>query len=356
MQSNDYETLLKVVDMPRLRVSRDRDFAAYRWEYAEADLLAEFQYWAPTHKKVSPLLTVDLDTQYEHDLIRSFAAPPNWIGINRKNYHSQLIYYLGNPVYGEASPARRYYNAVARQITFSLGGDPHFTRYMARNPFDISGQYEWHAQHDGRYTLDELEAASITEYDGVTPRKAAKRSNALIERTYDAEGLQRRTLLWNTGRFEGYRLRGLGYAVEYEDIRAVLDPLNAEIAATDDRGGRDERTLHELATFISRWCNENMIPGRGNGGGLFTREQCVRGGQRGGRTQGAIQGPKNAANGTMARMREGSLLTRTPKSVLRAEEIRIIHEQNPTLTHTEIAALVGVKSEKTVQRALKAEY
>lgn len=354
-QSKEHETLLEVVDMPRLRASRDRDFADYRWIDSEVEQLADFQYWAPTHKKKSPLLIVDLDNEYEHDLITSFAATPNWIGINRKNHHSQLIYYLGNAVYGEASPARRYYNAVARHVTFSLGGDPHFTRYMARNPFDVSGQYEWHAQHDGRYSLDELEAASLTEYDGVTARKASSRSNSLVERTYDAEGLQRRTLLWNTGRFEGYRLRGLGYTVEYDDIRAVLDPLNAEIAATDDRGGRDERTLHDLATHISRWCNEYMIPGTGNGGGLFTREQCVRGGQRGGQTQGAIQGPKNVANGTMGRMREGSQLTRSPKSVLRAAEIRIIHEQDPTLTHTEIAALVGVKSTKTVQRALKAE-
>jgi hypothetical protein len=336
--SDDHLNLLTVVGARRLRVTRDRDFTHQEWVNSTPSRLADYRYVAFSSPKRSPVITVDVDAPYDHDRIGDLAATPNWIGINRFNGHSQYVWYLEETVYSDGR-ARRYHDAVARGLTSTVDGDANFTRNLGRNPLDISGQYEWHSQSHKTYSLAELHGSIKDDSDSLP--KPLQRSGATLL-PIDSDGLlMRKVHLWDVGRFEGYRLRSLGQIVDIDDVRAVMESANAEIAASHVKGPVSGREILATARSITRFCNDRLIPGQGTGGALFTYEQCVRGGQ--------VQGARNAASGVLQSARDASVAVRSANSILTGVHIRMLRDQG--MSYDSIAAQLSV-SRSTVKRAL----
>lgn len=344
MKEGDTDSLLETVGFERFKVVRDRDHFAQP-EFVGRQDLPNYSYLSFSSKTRASVVTIDIDTKYDHDRIASLPLTPNGVGINQISGHSQIYFELEHPVYGDGPP-RRYFDAVARGLNLTLGGDPHFSRTFARNPLDASGEYEWHAQHSQRFSLNELHELATTD-EAELPR-ATRSSKALMpERQYDGDKLlMRGVYLFDAARYEGYRLRGAGRTVLVRDIRRVLNELNQEIALEDSRGGRNDRDLDAIAKSVVRFCNEKMSPGRGSGVGLYTLEQTRRGGQRGGK----VQGQRNVESGHLGEIRGQANLTRTMNSIVLAEKIRSLRESG--LTHKAIMEALAV-SESTVKRALR---
>jgi len=347
---DDRAELLEAVQLFKVRVAERREDFGRCTPWLSSDefsRLPEFRYWAPSWSRWAPVVTVDIDSAYDHDRIDSLPTRPNWIGINNSNGHSQYIWYLDTPVYGRGY-TRSYFDWVSRRLTQMLDGDRHFSRSMSRNPLDESGEYQWHAQHHAGVSLGELDAQiPFDDEADFRPKYRRRSSSRAATPTFDEDGLMHRKIyLFDVARSEGYRIRGTGHRVRVSDLLPLLHSTSQEIAKTDSRPQLPQSIFTSIARSVTRFCNNSMSPGAGSGKlSFYTREQLIRGG----RTQGAIQGPANSMNGTLERART----VKSAISTLRHAEIRMLYESGVT-NKAEIARRLGV-SRPTVYAALSGE-
>lgn len=342
------DELLEVVGAKVLDVAATRDFSVRdRLLPSTFSQLPKYKYASLSTRHRSPVMTIDIDETWQHDRIEQLAFRPNFIGINAQKGTSQIIFYLQSEVFGEGRP-RQYLNAIGRGLTEMLDGDPHFTHGMARNPFDASGEYEWHYQNSERRSLADLHQLVVPD-GGPLPLKqsAGPRHPGKI---VDATGkLMRKTYLFDVARTRGYELRRQGQVVEYAAIRRVIDSAHREIIAIDERGPVEQHVLHNTARSVVRFCNRPAGSSTGSEVPMFTAEQCSRGGQVGGKTQGM----RNVESGSLERARAASGIVISATSTMLAAEIRLLHETG--LSKAEIARQLGC-DKRTVYRAFAQEW
>jgi hypothetical protein len=298
---NDYSFLLHEVLKPRsLLVCRDRQWTKQRWiKEGQLDQLPQFGYAALSNKHYSPVMVIDVDEEYAASDLVPLGFRPNWIGRNVVSGHYQLILYLNSPVYPEQRP---YFTEIQRALSRVISGDNHFAMSLGRNPFSISGEYEWHSIHHESHELSALHSSAVAAGGMVLEKVQAKAQRAkppspteriallalplalrtLAEPTFDGEGLQRYAFIFLAGRMHAYRIRGLGKDIDESQMFTYLDEINQEIGLVDPRGPLADYKVIKTARSITNWVNSRMVRGqRANGAGSapYTVEQCVRGGQ-----------------------------------------------------------------------------
>ncbi|MGH8953676.1 MAG: replication initiation protein [Microbacterium sp.] len=296
--------LVSVVQAHAFRVARDKEHLQgkgrkkYLGYEEQVDQLQDFMYWAPSWSKYIPVITFDVDNIYDHTTYNELPLPPNWIGINPVKGTSQGIYFLDSPVAGATNPFRKIVSSVRAGIHTALDGDPNFVGNVARTPGHDA--YDWHHQHDYRYSLQELLEAFLKATPAVDERQRrfVNLRTHQVEMTRDDAGLiMRQMFLFEKGRMLAYSRFASGAVVDERWLlHEVLTPLEAELAKLEDREPIPEHKVKSIARSIANFCNIKMSRdcARGNGVSFYTHEQRVKGGQ----TQGRI----NASNGHMGRM------------------------------------------------------
>jgi len=335
-----------VSSIKAVRVNESRDFEKLQYVKPDREVVKSFAYAAFVTRSRAPILTVDVDDDLDHDRINDLGLRPNLVGINRDNGHHQMIWILASMVYGSFGHPRRFYNAIGRALDRQVGGDIHFSRTLARNPFH-QGQYEWHGQHTLPVELGMFHDVLAADPGG--SRTAGTRESSAYERLLtpdlkrdDSGDYMRYTYLYDSARFAGYNLRRRNGRVDVHELLDILAPLNLQFESIDRRGPRDGKTLERIAISVARFCNGDMIERLGAGFGRYTRAQLVAG--------GITQGNRNRESGLLDEIRPKANMTRSVKSIDRAELIRVLHATGE-LTIAEVAAEVGV-SKRTVYRAL----
>jgi hypothetical protein len=346
----DRDALLTAVSAYSLRVARDRSHFSRRPVYLDAgrfDELPGYRYWAPSWAKWAPVITVDSDNEYDHDLVNNLPVTPNWIGINSSSGHSQYVFYLDDPVYGQGL-TRSYYNHVAKRLTRSLNGDPHFSRGLARNPLDESGEYEWHAQHRDGFTLYEIDGViEVLEEDFADTGAGAPRSGRIdLAYQLDEHGpIHRKLHLFDVARSHGYSARGRGEFVQVLDIVSLLRSESEALSSVDPRLANPDAVILSIARSVARFCNTRMAAGvRGRGGSpLYTREQQVAGGR--------TQGRRNVESGHMGQVKAIGDLARSLNATEGYEAIRQAYIDGQR-NISQLAREFGV-SRPTIYKALR---
>lgn len=391
--------LVSVVQAHAFRVARDKEHLQgkgrkkYLGYEEQADRLQDYMYWAPSWSKYVPVITFDVDNIYDHTTYNELPLPPNWIGINPIKRTSQGIYFLDSPVAGATNPLRKIVSSVRAGIHTALDGDPNFVGNVARTPGHDA--YDWHHQHDYRYSLTELLDKFLRGSPAVDKlqRRFVNVRTHQIEMTRDDAGLiMRQTFLYEKARRIAYsRFATHGEVEETWLLHEVLKPLGAEMARLEDREPIPQHKVASIARSIANFCNTKMSRdyAQGSGVSFYTHEQQVRGGQtqgcinaakpeymrsivavrweqarelalpafphdatvKGGQTQGAL----NARSGHMKRIQpQGSELgsmTNKMKAIIRYSEIRgFMVDTGLSVRKTAVA--LGI-DKSTVERAVK---
>ncbi|MFF7292042.1 replication initiation protein [Microbacterium sp. NPDC008134] len=295
--------LLSVVHAHAIRVARDKEhLTGGRKEYlgyeVQADRLQDYMYWAPSWSKYIPVITFDVDNPYDHTTCNDLPLPPNWLGENPEKHTWQGMYFLDSPVAGATNPLRRVVSSMRTEIHKALNGDPNFVGNVARTPGHEA--YEWHHQHDYRYSLSELMTAFLPATTSAPPKQQrfVNLRTRQAEMTRDDAGLiMRQMFLFEKGRLLAYSRFASGAVVDERWLlHEVLTPLEAELAKLEDREPIPVHKVKSIARSIVNFCNTKMSRdyARGNGVSFYTHEQRIKGG----RTQGRI----NASNGHMGRI------------------------------------------------------
>lgn len=312
------------------------------------------------------------------------------------------IWLLRNPVLHEnpdrsETKALTKYRAVQKTITHLTGGDPSFTRGVMRSPFHDDQDYDWYWLHSQKYRLDDLaEACQRSGYSvhraryllsghqkensrdqEVTGQQALplegqqrsapkEREQAWIARVID-EGrdfdrnpevfgrLSRRATAW----------RHQGKPVQRPDLMERAEHLNALLAEHSPKGPMTQQELKGIVSSVFRWgpnaatrqqgwepatqkhqgpLNALRAAGVQLYGGLFTYEQCCKGGATTWRLH-----TRRLLKVILVKARRKSMEIRRAQRNKKMEKIWTLHLEG--LTGAEIIAVTGIPK-STVYRLL----
>ncbi|AQX81559.1 hypothetical protein BWO91_17720 [Plantibacter flavus] len=357
-------------------MSKDRDFKRqHHLGPSRYDELPNYEYVAFTKKTYAPVMTIDVDAQFALSAIAQLRVIPNWIGVNAKSGHYQLISYLDRPVMGQErfSNERGRYNRVQRSLSSVLdGGDRHFARNLARNPLSANGEYSWHLVHHEAHSLDELEAAaggslavearvSTPPVSASSPRKRGTNSSShggvtayrtismgALAVSVDAMGqVMRNETIFRAGLAEARRLLSAGGPVTMRHMVDYLSWINQELGRADPRGPREMGCVIGAADSVVRYANDGSLIARGP---KYSAAQRSAGGKtRAAQTRDSGLWDRIAEGGRV-RGAEASRQVRAARSNDRKEEVRKLLSEG--LSVADIMERTGL-SRSSITRARK---
>lgn len=310
------------------------------------------------------------------------------------------IWLLRNPVPhrnldGSETKALTKLRAVQKTITHLTGGDPGFTRGVMRSPFHDDQDYDWYWLHGQRYGLNDLaEGCQRSGYSVYRARYLPSRGQtegcSSEQQTLPIEG-QRHAVPKQSEQAwiariaeEGWAFprnheifgrlsrqatawRHRGRSVQWPALMEHAEHLNAVLAEHSPKGSLTQQELKTIVSSVFRWgpnaatrrkgweppTREVQSQGsldalRDAGmqlyGGLFTYEQC----RKGGATTWRLHA-RRFCEDILVKARRRSEEVRRAKKDRRREKIWALHLEG--LSAVEIASSVGVHR-STVHRLL----